>query len=442
MKGLQRGIHRSVYCFLIMCSLLLFVSCSSKGDEKETKEVKTDTEAVETNVKTDDLTESTNVKEDSEVHGDDGKENMNSKDSKAYASRYQESGELASISGVYSDVFRVGVALSGFDIKEQAKAKLVASQFNSITCENEMKADFTLDREKTLALKDEECPVINMGNADTALKFAKENGIGMRGHTLVWYSQTPRWLFTVGYDDAPDAPYVSREVMLSRMENYIRQVMEYVNTNYQGVIYAWDVVNEAIATEEGEKNGLRIKNNYWYEVVGEDYIEMAFTYARKYAEPEQKLFYNDYGTYEKSKLFAIFKLVEELKGKGLIDGIGMQDHMQIEYPNLLDYQYALKKYAELGLEIQITELDIDAPDDTKETQAKLATRYKVILSLLEKYAREGEVKITNVTFWGLTDDRSWLNRADKPSFPLLFDRNLKPKEAFFGALQDESVNSY
>ncbi|HEX3022669.1 MAG TPA: endo-1,4-beta-xylanase [Lachnospiraceae bacterium] len=440
MKVLHNGIRRSVSCLLIICSLLLFASCSSKGDGKDSKVA--NTEAMEVETGADKLTESTDTNQDSDVKDSVGKEDMSSKDTKAYAAKYQESGDLASISEVYSDVFRVGVALAAFDIKDPYKAKLVTSQFNSITCENEMKADFTLDREKTLALKDEECPAINMGNADTALTFAKENGLGMRGHTLVWYSQTPRWLFTVGYDDKPDAPYVSREVMLSRMENYIRQVMEYVNTNYPGVIYAWDVVNEAIATEDGEKNGLRIKNNYWYEVIGEDYIEMAFTYARKYAEHEQKLFYNDYGTYEKSKLFAIYKLVDELKGKGLIDGIGMQDHMQIGYPNILDYQYALKKYAELGLEIQITELDIDAPDDTKETQAKLATRYKVILSLLQKYAREGQAKITNVTFWGLTDDRSWLNRADKPSFPLLFDRNLKPKEAFFGALQDESVSSY
>lgn len=363
-------------------------------------------------------------------------------ESMTYADSYKETGELPSLAKIYKDSFYVGVALSKFDLDNPDKAKLVASQFNSITCENEMKADFTLDMSATQANGDELKPIVNMKNAEPILTFAKENGIKMRGHTLVWHAQTPRWLFTVEYDNSPEAPLVTREIMLARMENYIKQEMEYVNNNYPGVIYAWDVVNEAIEPGDGQENGIRTKNNLWYEVIGEDYIEMAFTYARKYAATDQKLFYNDYGTYEKSKLFPIYNMISKLKEKGLIDGIGMQDHIQLSYPTILDYQYTINKYAELGINIQVTELDIDTEDDTDETGQKLATRYKNILSIINNCINKGKANITSVTLWGLSDDRSWLNNEEGPSFPLLFDKNLEPKSAYFGFLQDASIKSY
>jgi endo-1,4-beta-xylanase len=328
------------------------------------------------------------------------------------------------------------------DIEDAEKAQFIVNQFNSITCENEMKADFTLDRTATLAAGDEECPVVNMNNADTALAFAQKNGLQMRGHTLVWHGQTPRWLFTAGYDDDPEAPFVTREVLLKRMENYIRQELEYVNSNYPGVIYAWDVVNEAIEPGDGQEHYIRTTNNYWYDVLGEDYIEMAFTFARKYAAPDQKLFYNDYGTYEKNKLFPICDMIGKLKEKNLIDGIGMQDHIALDYPAIQDYQYAINKYAELGIEIQVTELDINNEDNSEEAQQKLASRYKLVMTILMNCIEKRNANITSVTFWGLTDDRSWLNNSESANYPLLFDKDLKPKPAFFGVLQDTSIKIY
>jgi endo-1,4-beta-xylanase len=360
-------------------------------------------------------------------------------ENKSYYEIYNETGELPSLAEVYKDYFKIGVALCREDLDTQKRKDCITSQFNSMTCGNEMKADFTLDRNATIAAGDETCPVVNMDKADVLLDFAKENGLKMRGHTLVWHSQTPRWLFTVGYDNSPDAPFVTREVMLARMENYIKQVMDHVNTKYPGLIYAWDVVNEAIDPGEGRADGLRTKNAYWYQVVGEDYIEQAFAIARKYAAPEQKLFYNDYNTYEKSKLSAIYNLAKKLKEKNLIDGIGMQSHIQLSYPSLMDYEYAVTKYSELGVEVQVTELDIDTTDNTKETQDKLASRYKRLLLILKSLKESGKANITSVTFWGLTDDRSWLNNDGKPSWPLLFDKDIKPKSAYFGVLQDPSV---
>lgn len=424
------------FSFLLISSSVFLISCEKTSED--TTIFKGEKNEVNNNA----VTEVEDVIDNSIKNNMEQKADIDTKENREYYQAYKESGELPNLSEVYIDDFKIGVALSQGDLHNESKKSLIASQFNSITCENEMKADFKLDRNATLALGDEEYPVVNMKNAETALKFAKENGIQMRGHTLVWHSQTPKWLFTTGFDDSPNAPYVTREVMLVRMENYIRQEIEYINENYPGVVYAWDVVNEAIEINDGHEKGYRTSDNLWYEVLGDDFIELAFTYARKYATPEQRLFYNDYGTYEKSKMFAIYNMAQELKEKNLIDGIGMQDHIQIDYPAILDYQYAIKKYAELDLEIQITELDIDVKDDSEEMQEKLATRYKTIMSVLQNFVTKKTAKITSITFWGLTDDRSWLNKAEEPSYPLLFNKDLEPKPAYFGVLQDKMIKSY
>ncbi|WOO38278.1 endo-1,4-beta-xylanase [Anaerocolumna sp. AGMB13020] len=443
---------------LVLCLSLLLLSCSRKEEPVSqggslTENTKKDSTAIDSNTtenKIENNTEENNTAESNSTESDAAAGNQ--KESKPesekagntvdYYRQYQESKELPVLAQVLEGSFKAGVALSAEDIKNPLKAKLVASQFNSITCENEMKADFTLDREATLKRGEEKYPVVNMQRAETALNFAKENGLTMRAHTLVWHSQTPRWLFTVGFEDSEKAPLVSREIMLARMENYIKQEMEYVNTHFPGVVYAWDVVNEAIETGDGQENGIRTKNNLWYEVLGEDYVEMAFTYARKYMAEGQKLFYNDYSTYDKTKMFAVYKLLEKLKEKNLVDGIGMQDHIQLSNPNVLDYQYAINKYAELGIELQVTELDIDMKENSEEAQEKLGTRYKNIMAVLLHSVEKGKANITSVTFWGLTDDRSWLNNAEGASYPLLFDKELNPKKAYFGVLQDSSIKNY
>jgi len=361
------------------------------------------------------------------------------KASNEYMKKYQETGELVSLKDIYKDKFYIGVALSNIDYTPE-KSQLVASQFSSITCENEMKPDFILDRNQSIANGDELCPAINMRNAEVALKFAKENGIKIRFHTLVWHAQTPKWFFTEGYSTDADAKYVTREVMLARMENYIRQVMEYINTNYPGIVYAWDVVNEAIAGSE-RADGIRVNDNMWYDVVGPDYVEMAFTFAGKYVGEGQKLFYNDYGTYDKTKLMHIRNMVQRMREQNIrIDGIGMQDHVGLTDPTILDYQYAINKYAEMGLEIQVTELDVNCTDNSEEAQAKLGARYKALFTIINNAVEKGKANITSVTFWGLTDDRSWLNKADQPNYPLLFDKELKAKPAFFGVAMDESIS--
>ena len=339
--------------YLIIAGTLLITGCGIKTNERNSEKT------------TKEITKASPVIDELEGEAKEGQqttqlEEASTKKEKNYLESYEETGQLPSLAKVYEAYFTVGVSLERVDIESLERRKLITEQFNSITCGNEMKADFTLDREATLLQADEQHAVLNMERADILLQFAQENNLKMRGHTLVWHSQTPRWFFTVGYDNSEEAPFVSREVMLARMENYIKDQIGYVNAHYPDVIYAWDVVNEAIEVSDGHEEGIRMNNSYWYQVLGEDYVELAFEFAHKYAAPEQKLFYNDYGTYEKNKLLAIYHLAEGLKEKGIIDGIGMQSHIQISYPTISDYEYAIKKYGELGLEIHITELYIDA----------------------------------------------------------------------------------
>ncbi|MBH1939274.1 endo-1,4-beta-xylanase [Mobilitalea sibirica] len=347
----------------------------------------------------------------------------------------------AVVKDIYADYFTVGAVLNGSGVGNAELKELVLTHFNSLTMENEMKPDAILDYHTSISdPKYNESPAVKFNAAEGGIKFAKENGLKMRGHTLIWHSQTPRWFFAEGYSMKHDAPLVSKEVMLKRMENYIKQVLEYYQTNYPGVIYAWDVVNEAINPGEGHPDGLRVES-YWYRTIGDEYIEKAFEYARKYADPDVKLFYNDYNTEETPKVVAITKLVKKIKEQGNIDGIGMQTHVKVDAPSLTDIDASVRAYAELDVELQVTELDVDLKGNTEEDIMKQATRYKRMFLYFKKWRDEG-VNLTNVTFWGTIDGRSWLNKANEPSYPLLFDDNLEKKPAYFGVIQDPDIPLY
>ena len=350
--------------------------------------------------------------------------------------------KTATIKDMWGDSFYVGAVLNGAGVANEAFQELVKTNFNSFTMENEMKPDSLLDYNTNISdpQKYNENPAISFARADAGLQFAKENGLKMRGHTLVWHSQTPRWFFTEGYSFEADAPFVSRDMMLKRMENYIRQVMEYVQTNYPDVIYAWDVVNEAINPGDKQPDGLRTES-MWYQVIGEDYIEKAFEYARKYAAPGTKLFYNDYNTEESAKVVQISKLAKKLIAQGTIDGIGMQTHIKMDSPSLTMIDESVRTYAKLGLELQVTELDVDNNVNTEEELQAQATRYKRLFLYFKKW-KEAGIKLTSVTFWGTTDDRSWLNKPNLPSYPLLFDKDLQKKPSYYGVLQDPEIKLY
>ena len=211
--------------------------------------------------------------------------------------------------------------------------------------------------------------------------------------------------------------------------------MDWVNEKYPGVVYAWDVVNEAIEPGNLHPEGLRTENNLWYETIGDDWVELAFEFARKYAAPDQKLFYNDYGCTDSIKFGKIRPLLKKLKEAGTIDGLGLQFHIGMDSPTVSTMESIITNYAHLGLVIHITEMDIGTEDGSALGQMRLAVRYRNIFSLKERAGLD----IESVTFWGLSDDRSWLNSENSAKYPLLFDLNLNPKPAFFGVLQDSAI---
>lgn len=351
-------------------------------------------------------------------------------------------GEIPSLYEAYEDRYSMGVAVTSNEIGAN-RQELITQQFNSLTPGNELKADAILDYDTCISdPKYNDNPAVKFDRVKPILDYAKQAGIPVRGHTLVWHSQVPRWFFTEGYSNAPNAPFVSKELMLKRMENYIKQVLEYTDTNYPGVIYAWDVVNEAVNVGDNVDGGLRALDSLWYQVVGPEFIEKAFEYARKYANPEVKLFYNDYNTEDTFRMLSIIEIAKGLKEKGLIDGIGLQSHIGIDSPGLIQIEKSIREYGKLGLEIQITELDMGLTEDTEEAFMKQASRYKRLFTILNNLDDTGAANITNVTFWGLSDDITWLTKPGVPSYPLLFNKYLVQKPAFWAVLLSPDIPLY
>lgn len=341
--------------------------------------------------------------------------------------------DITSLADVYRPYFKIGTAIMASNLSSKPFMGLVEKHFNeSITFGNELKPDFVLDKAATLAYMeandgDQTNPQISLTNAKALLNYCRDNNIPVRGHTLVWHSQTPDWFFKENFSD--DGDWVSKEVMIQRMENYIKNVMEALAEQYPTVnFYAWDVVNEAW-TDGGQprtagSNNTSNGNSAWVQVFGDNsFIEYAFKFARQYAPEGCKLYYNDYNEYIDGKTNAICEMATDLKAKGLIDGIGMQSHLATNFPSAAQYKKALAKFAALGLDIQVTELDITTSDTSEaglETQAQV---YSDIMDALVEYSDS----ISAVIFWGVTDDQSW--RASQ--LPLLFDKDFKAKPAYY-----------
>ena len=332
---------------------------------------------------------------------------------------------------MYANDFKIGTAVTTAELAPQSTKDLIAKHFNSITLGNELKPESILNKAATLASGSNTDPVINLASARTILNYCRDNNIPVRGHVLVWHSQTPDWFFKEGFQD--DGDWVSKDVMLQRMENYIKNVFAALEEEYPTVdFYAWDVVNEAwLDNGVPRTGGGQSENaNYsgWVKVFGDNsFIEPAFEYARKYAPANTKLYYNDFNEYMPQKTDEICKMALELKDKGLIDGIGMQSHLDVGFPNVSTYKKALEKFVETGLDIQVTELDITTSDTSEAGFEKQAEMYKGIMDACVEYADS----ISAVVFWGTTDDKSW--RAAKT--PLLFNEDYTAKPSFYAIVE-------
>ena len=321
----------------------------------------------------------------------------------------------------YRNLFPIGVAVSPWALKGD-EANLIRSEFNSVTAENAMKMGPIHPTENEFA----------WAHADSIVAFAERNKMKIRGHTLCWHNQVPRWIFTDAKGDT-----VSKEVLLSRLKNHIQSVV----SRYKGKIYAWDVVNEVISDKPGEF----YRPSPWFKICGEDFIAKAFEFAHQ-ADPSAKLFYNDYNEIDPVKRGKIIKMINTLKSAGVpIHGIGLQGHWAINEPSYSQLEQTLEQFSHTGLALQITELDISVypkehsarakkpgDNDTSFSPAKEQAQvdiYKMCFKLFRKYRST----ITGVTFWNVSDRASWLDNfpvQNRKDYPLLFDKNLKHKRAY------------
>jgi endo-1,4-beta-xylanase len=324
----------------------------------------------------------------------------------------------------YKDYFTIGVAVSPQALKRQDEGKLITEQFASMTPENAMKMGPIHPSEKFYFWRD----------ADSIAAFAQRNKMKLRGHTLCWHNQTPRWLFT----DSATGKQVTKEVLLQRLKDHITTVV----SRYKGTVYAWDVVNEAISDKKEEY----LRNSLWYQICGEDFIAKAFQYAHE-ADPNALLFYNDYNEINSVKREKIYKLVKSLKDAGVpIHGVGMQGHWAVNEPSEEQLDSTIGRFAELGLKVQVTELDISVYPKEHDARERRASDYDTAFSA-EKEAKQMEVYkmcfklfrkfkkvLSGVTFWNISDRSSWLDNfpvRGRKDYPLLFDKNMLPKKAYW-----------
>ncbi len=324
--------------------------------------------------------------------------------------------DIPSLREIYKDYFEIGTAVSiaGWSAKTfDTHRDLIGHHFSSLTAENEMKPDALQNREGIFTYRD----------SDRMVKFAVENDMLVRGHTLVWHAQTSDWFFrdkdgkliyekdTISEED--------RQLVIDRLENHIETVMEHFGDD----VYAWDVVNEAVSDDGASTHRL---DSPWFRILGDDFMGIAFRKAHE-VNPNIKLFYNDYNPEMVYKRGRTLNMLKRLKLEGVpIHGIGIQGHWSVDGTSIREIEDALRLYADAGLEIHITEMDVGMKGFTEEEQAE---RYRELFKLFKKYSNA----ITSVTLWGVSDEASWRSGEN----PLLFDRNHEPKPAYWALVDTD-----
>lgn len=327
------------------------------------------------------------------------------------------------------DKFLIGVAMNEAQITEadSSSVAIIKNHFNSITAENCMKS------EELQPVEGE----FNFKLADQFVKFGEENNMYIIGHTLVWHSQAPKWFFT----DATGKD-VTREVLIERMKNHIFTVVG----RYKGKVKGWDVVNEAF-----EDDG-SWRNSKFYQIIGEDYIRLAFQFAHE-ADPDADLYYNDYSMSHEGRRNTVVKMVKDLKSQGVrIDGVGLQGHMDMVFPDLDEFEKSMLAFAETGVKLMITELDVTVlPRPGIDVGAEISASFEyqqklnpyaeglpdsVSIALNNRYndifklfLKHSDI-LERVTLWGVYDGQSWRNNwpvRGRTDYPLIFDRNFQPK---------------
>ena len=378
-----------------------------------------------------------------------------------------------------------GTAIMLSEISDDTLMELVEKHFNAVTFGNELKPDALFNYQidgnsvptKTITFEGEELQVPIVNDAGDSLDFSRADAmadkilewnnahpdqkIRIRGHVLVWHSQTQEWFFHENYDITK--PYVNKETMNRRLEWFISSVFDHyfgeaANGKYDGLFYGWDVVNEAVIgnTYRTDKvsaaeslSEIRHGNNssWWHVYESNEFIINAFKYANKYAPANVELYYNDFGETDNTKCEGIVKLINDVKSaEGTrLDAFGMQAHYNVDGFSAAQFKSVAKKYAQAAGKVQLTELDFKASSTydgtaaTKESEyTKMAYCHKNLYEAIKALKAEG-ANVSGITVWGVIEPNSWLHSqsnvgggaSGSAQCPLLFDGNYKAKPAYW-----------
>jgi endo-1,4-beta-xylanase len=304
----------------------------------------------------------------------------------------------------------IGTAAASAYLSEPDYAAILGSEFSQLQAENEMKFGLIHPRPSS------DPHPYNFSGGDALVTFAQSHNMRVRGHTLVWHNQVPKWVTNGNF---------SSQKLSEILSDHISTVV----THYAGKVYAWDVVNEAF------KDDGSMRSTLWYDQpgigagTGTKYIEQAFRWAHA-ADANAKLFYNDYDAEEiNAKSDAIYEMVKDFRKRGVpIDGVGFQTHVSLKFDNpkkLASYARNLERFAKLGLELQITELDIRLDDGSA---ASLAAQAKLYGEITKLCVQQPACKALQT--WGFTDKHSWIPDFYKgQGWALLWDANYQKKPA-------------
>lgn len=340
--------------------------------------------------------------------------------------------KIPSLKETFKTDFLIGVAINNKQIEEKDSvcAKLIPQQFNAITPENTMKAQVmhpAWDR-------------YNFGMADKLVAYAQKHNLKINAHNLIWHSQLP--FFVRNMSDADS------------LKKYFEQHIATIAGRYDGKVYSWDVVNEAL-NDDGT-----LRNSIFLQKLGDGYVVEAFRLAQK-AAPHTKLYYNDYNIEQPKKRAGAIALIKKIQAAGVrIDGVGIQGHWQSGRVPMQEIEKSIQEFGALDIEVMFTELDLSVlpnpfknnnadvssvaayneklnpyakglPDSVEQVQAK---SYKDLFGLFLKYRKI----VSRVTFWGVDDGQSWLNDfpvRGRTNYALLFDRFYMPKAAFYQVVE-------
>jgi endo-1,4-beta-xylanase len=342
---------------------------------------------------------------------------------------------IPSLREIFKNDFLIGTALNVPQIEERdpKAAALIPRQFNAVTPENIMKAEIIHPQ----------WDKYNFEMGDKLVAYAQKNNIKVNAHTLIWHSQLPAFVRSIKDADS--------------IKQFFTNHINTVAAHYDGKVFSWDVVNEALE-EDGS-----LRKSVFLQKLGENYIVEAFRLAQK-ASPHSELYYNDYNIEQPRKRAGAIALIKKIQAAGVrIDGVGIQGHWRAYNIPLKDIEESIREFSALGIKVMFTELDLgvlpnpwdsDAADVNKKAeysakmnpyatglpdsiQSKLSKGYGDLFTLFLKY----KGKIGRVTFWGVNDGQSWLNNwpiQGRTNYPLLFDREFKPKPAFYSVIETKT----